>query len=500
VAVLGLAALGWSGGAAAGGSAMHERSPSPAGERSRAYGALSWRRCDGTFRCATLRVPVSYARPAAGTIGIAVVELPATGRPLENVVMNPGGPGVSGVQFLEQAWNEFPASLRAHANLVSFDPRGVGESAPVRCLTAAQMRQWLGYDPDPRTAGQIAGDVAQAKSFVTGCLARNPRLLLANLGTVDTAADLDRLRAALGQARLDYIGFSYGTYLAEVYAERFPSHVGRLVLDGVIDPALPSSSAGLQQAIGFERELSSFFAWCAGDSACRGELPAGAERSWRELMGRLEGGTTLQADLAPSFGGAQRVDLGMAETGAFEALYWPSGWPALAEAIAEGLRGDGRRLALLAFGYAHVDFGTGSFANLLDVFTAVSCEDAPSPRAVTAYAALAARFSRSAPDFGPVESWGALPCAYWPFPVTGLDGPVRAPGAPPVLVVGSTGDPATPYAWAQAVARQFRHAVLVTRDGVGHTGYDASACVRGIVDTYLEAGALPRPGTVCASG
>ncbi len=317
------------------------------------------------------------------------------------------------------------------------------------------------------------------------------------MGTVDTAQDLDRLRAALGQQKLDYLGFSYGTYLAEVYAERFASHVGRLVLDGVVDPALSPSASGEQQAIGFEDDLKAFFAWCPTDARCRGELPAGAASSWNTLIARVSR-RPLVARLPAAFGGTQLVDVGMAETGAIESLYSSQSWPYLAQAIQQALAGDGYLLAALAYDYAEVN-ENGTFSNLLDVLVAVGCEDGPSPHRVSSYESLAAQFAKVAPDFGPSESWGGLPCAYWPFPVTGLDGPVHAPGTPTVLVVGSTGDPATPYAWAQAVARQFPTAVLLTRRGEGHTGYEASACVRTYVDAFFERGSLPRPGTVCAS-
>jgi len=461
-------------------------------------GELSWHTCDSKFRCASLRVPISYAEPQRGSLAIAVVELPARQRATSDLVMNPGGPGASGVQFLEQAYTMFPASLRQHVNLVSFDPRGIGGSDPVRCLTTTEERAWLSQDPDPRTAEQIASVVRQDKAFVADCEARNSGLLLANVGTVDTARDLDRLRAALGQSKLDYLGFSYGTYLAEVYAERFPSHVGRFVLDGVVDPAIKGEAAAAQQAVAFEDDLDAFFAWCPTSDKCRSLLPGGAKHDWRALIGYLSSGKTLTAQLYARFGGTQPVDLGLAELGALEAMYSSSYWQYLAQGIAEGLQGNGDLLASLAFNYAEVN-NNGSFPNLLDANIAIGCEDSPSPRALSTYESLAQRLATVAPDFGAGVAWGGLPCAYWPYPVTGSTGPVHAPGTPTVLVVGSTGDPATPYAWAQAVARQFPRAVLLTRRGEGHTGYASSQCVRDYVDAFIEHGELPRRGTVCAS-
>ncbi len=461
--------------------------------------SLRWRSCDHDFRCSTLRVPISYADPRRGTIGIAVVEAPATGKPEDDVVTNPGGPGVGGVSWLEQSISTFPASFRQHVSIISFDPRGTGGSAPVRCLSTAQLKSWLGYDPSPRSSAQIRADVAQSKAFVAACTAHTSKLLLANVGTAESAADMNQLRIALGQRRLDYLGFSYGTYLGELYAEHYASSVGRFVLDGVVDPALSTRELALQQALGFELELHAFFSWCNSNSSCERDLPRGASASWQRLVTALSKGATLRATLRASDGGSTTLDLGMAETGAAEALYSPLLWPALGYGIALALQGDGSELALLAYLYAEMSPG-GSFPNVTDANMAINCVDGPSPHQVSAYESLASYLARKAPDFGPEEAWGGLPCAYWPVAPTGKQAPVHAPGTPPVLIVGSTGDPATPYGWAQAVAKQFPHGVLLTRSGNGHTGYAASACVRGYVDSFFTSGSLPRTGTVCASG
>jgi pimeloyl-ACP methyl ester carboxylesterase len=459
---------------------------------------LSWHSCDGQFLCAEMGVPISYGHPDQGTLGIALVELPATGSATADLVTNPGGPGVSGIQDLEEAASMYPASLRRHVNIVSFDPRGIGASDPVHCLSAQQIRAWLGYDPDPLTPAAISADVAQSKQFVDDCLSNNSRLLLANLGTDTVARDLDQLRAELHQPRLDYLGFSYGTYLGERYAERFPHRVGHFVLDGVVDPDLSDFQAGAQQAIGFEDNLTAFSSWCAGNAACRRRLPAGGLGSWRRLATELTGGQTITAYLEPQFGGTFPVDLGMAETGVVWSLYTPQLWPDLGQALQSGLAGDGSDLAFLAEQYADLQ-QDGSFSNETDANMAIGCDDGSDLHSLAAYESLANRFRRVAPDFGTDESWGGLPCLYWPYRGSSRSAPVHAPGTPTVLVVGSTNDPATPYAEAQAVAHQFPHAVLLTRRGSGHTAYDASACIRNYVDAFVEHGTLPPPNTVCAS-
>jgi pimeloyl-ACP methyl ester carboxylesterase len=471
------------------------------GRSTRRATGLDFSACAGAagFRCAWLRVPVSYAHPDGPTIRLAVAELPATGRrPLGDLVLNPGGPGASGVTFLEQQGRSFPAALRRSFNLVSFDPRGVGQSAPIRCVGAVGIRRLLALNPAPVQRAQVAAVVAATRSFVASCEAHTSRELLANVSTKVTAVDLDRLRAALGQAKLDYLGFSYGTYLGELYAQAFPRHLRAMVLDGVVDPAISTARSDLVQAEGFEKDLDDFFAWCSLDSTCRSELGHSARLAYEALFGRLANGALLTASLKPRYGGVQPVDLGVAEVGLAAALYSEQSWPLLAQALAAGLQGNGSLLAVLAYNYAGLQ-QDGSYSNIVAANTAISCVDRPSPSSLGAIERLSRALAKEAPDFGASEAWSNLACLYWPVRPQGRVGPIHAPGTPTILVVGSTGDPATPYAWAEAVAHQLDHAVLLTRKGPGHTAYFASACVRRDVDAYLLRLSTPPPGTVCPS-
>lgn len=474
-----------------------------AGARSSAAGAtvpaLRWHACAGAkgFRCASLAVPLSYAHPNAGTIHLAVAELPATGpHPQGDVVLNPGGPGASGVDFLEQQGRSFSAALRRSFNLVSFDPRGIERSAPVHCVGAAGIRRLLALDPAPTTPAAVHRVVAATKAFDAACTAHTPHALLENVGTKVTAADLDRLRAALGQAKLDYLGFSYGTYLGEVYAKRYPSHVRAIVLDGVVDPATSTSASDLVQAKGFERDLNDFFAWCPTNPSCKAELGGNAKAAYDTLFGRLARGVVLTASLKPRYGGTQHVDLGVAEVGLVASLYSKQTWSYLAQALADGLHGNGSLLAALAYNYAGLQ-QNGTYSNMVAANTAISCVDRPSPTSLAAIERLSRTMAKAAPDFGASEAWSNLACLYWPVRPQGRPAPIHAPGAPTILVVGSTGDPATPYSWATAVAHQLDHAVLLTRKGPGHTAYFSSACVRRDVAAYFATLRTPRPGTVC---
>jgi pimeloyl-ACP methyl ester carboxylesterase len=444
-------------------------------------------------------VPVSYSDPNGPSIPIAVIELPSTGsHPIGDIVFNPGGPGESGLQFLQDASNIFPVSLRSKFNLVSFDPRGTGSSDPLQCLTPDQIRAYLSITPVPRTSAQINQVVAATKGFVANCEKNKPVSFIASMSTANTARDMDRLRAALGEPKLTYYGFSYGTYLGTVYAEMFPSKVRAMVFDGAVDPALGSNALGIQQSLGFQKDLHDFLNWCAARSSCSGGLPAAPAKAFSELMRRFENGSVIQANLQSSFGGTQPVDYGVALLGVLTALYSTSTWPILGQALSNAFNGDGSYLAALAYNYAGQN-QNGTFSNILSADTATSCLDRPAPKALSDYRAFAARLESVAPVFGGPEAWSTLTCAYWPVGPQSKPAPAHAPGAPPILVIGSTDDPATPYAWAKALASQLPHAVLLTRTGPGHTAYQFSSCVRNYADQYLETLALPPAGTDCAS-
>jgi pimeloyl-ACP methyl ester carboxylesterase len=403
------------------------------------------------------------------------------------------------VQFLEGSVAAFPAALRREFNLVSFDPRGIGASDPIECASPAGLRRWIGLDPDPSTPAEIAGLIADVKAFDAACAKRVPGDVLANLSTAVTARDMDRLRAALGEAKLDYLGFSYGTYLGALYAQAFPGHVGNMVLDGAVDPALGAVATEQQQAAAFEVDLHDFFAWCPTNATCKSKLPNGAAATYKEVMGPLESGHTLSADLTAALGGEQQVNYGVALTGAVSSLYSTNYWPYLAEGLAAAAgSGNGTVLAELAYSYAGFN-ANGTVQNLVSANLAIACLDHPPPP-VSSYPLLARQFAKTAPDFGPAEAWGSLACNYWPVPPTGKAAPIVLSESIPILVVGSTHDPATPYGWAQALTSQLEGAELLTRDGDGHTGYFSSTCVQTWVDRYLSTGVRPPAGTVCASG
>jgi pimeloyl-ACP methyl ester carboxylesterase len=468
-----------------------------AGAKRPASSALSWHRCAGRFQCATMRVPVSYSDRHGPKIPVSVVELAAS-KPhtLGDIVFNPGGPGESGVQFLEGQWSTFPASLRARFNLVSFDPRGDGSSEPLHCLQADEIPTWLSIDPSPTTPRQINYVVGASKAFIRGCKANASSKFIASLSTANNARDMESLRVALGQPKLTYYGFSYGTVLGTVYAEMFPRHIRAMVLDGALDPALDTETTDAEQAAGFETNLHGFFAWCARDFTCAHNFSPKPAQAYAALMDRFKGGLVLPANLPPAFGGREPVNYGTALAGVIATLYQKETWPLLGQTLAAAEQGDGTYLAGNAFSLAG-QTRDGSFSNVLSASTATSCLDRTAPTTIRAYKALASRLAKSAPNFGAAEAWSSLLCTYWPGRATTPPRAAHAPGAPPILVVGSTGDPATRYAWAQALATQLPRATLLTRNGPGHTAYGSSSCIRTWADRYLQTLHMPPAGTVC---
>src|SRR5215468_5360009 len=453
---------------------------------------LDWRPCDTYFECARLLVPFDYARPAWRRFSLPVVKLPAAepaGR-IGAVVINPGGPGGSGIAYaLSARSGEFTSGILGRLDIVGFDPRGVGGSVPaVRCMTGPQLDRYFATDDAPADAAQFATVVSESKLYAAQC-ARNAADLLPYVGTVNAATDMDVLRAALGEPALTYLGKSYGTYLGASYAQQFPSRVRALVLDGAVDPAATGLQLDLAQAKGFESAFGQFSAWCATQARC----PLGADGTGS--VGKVAGLLTA-ADRHPLvnlLGESQPANGAMMLTGIAGALYLRQDWPVLKSALSGAFNGDGTILVELADSLMERSPG-GTYSNLSDAEMSVDCVDRPWPRSLGPYRAAAASAAKAAPLFGAALVWGSLPCAYWRVPSAAER--IRAAGARAVLVVGDLHDPATPYQWAVSLSRDLASGVLLGWNGEGHTSYmQGSSCVDGIVDSYLIRLRVPRSGT-----
>lgn len=453
---------------------------------------LAWSGCGGGFQCARLTVPIDYAQPAGGRIQLALLRLPASGRRMGSLVINPGGPGGSGVAYARAARAVISDNVRERYDVVGFDPRGVGDSAPLKCLTDVQTDQFVAADPTPDTPTEISSTVTLFKQLAARCKAGGGELL-AHVSTRDAARDMDVLRAALGERKLTYLGKSYGTFLGATYADLFPRNVGRMVLDGVLDPALSPEQVNLGQAKGFEQATRAFVADCTTSSSCPlGSTVDGGMQRLRDLLRQL--------DTAPLPTGdpARPLTEGLGSLGVAVAMYDPGYWPTLREALASAFGGDGAELLRLADAYTDRN-SDGHYANNQNtVIYAVNCLDRPDSGGLPAVERTVKEFSAQAPTWGAFLAWSELPCDYWPVKGTSAPGPISASGSEPIVLVGTTRDPATPYQWAVNLSKELANGHLITYVGDGHTAYlRGSSCVDNAVDAYLLRGVVPKAGLTC---
>ena len=451
---------------------------------------LDWRAC-GSNDCARLMVPLDYAHPEAKRIELAVLRVPARQHPIGALVVNPGGPGAPGTSYAAAGARVFRAPLLDHYDIVGFDPRGTGDSDPVDCLSDADLDAYLARDPSPDDASETRSYVAEQRAFGAGC-ARLSGALASHISTIEAARDMDVLRSALGQSRLDFFGASYGTKLGATYAELFPHRVGRFVLDGAVDVSADLETLTLQQAQGFETALRAYVDNCVRTtSSCF--LGSSVDEGLAKIKGLLD-----QVDAHPLPTGTDReLTAGLAYAGIGLPLYDRQYWILLSQALKAAFDGQGG--PLLQLSDAYTDRGPdGYHSNLMEAFPAISCLDDPTVVKPGRIPSLLPKFEEAAPTFGDAFAWGLVQClGFQPHsaekPVT-IDGK----GAPPIVVIGTTRDPATPMLWAEHLAAQLDSGVLIRRDGDGHTGYNSgNSCVDTAVEDYLLHGAVPRDGLSC---
>jgi pimeloyl-ACP methyl ester carboxylesterase len=491
------------------GCGSHPGSQLPAGSvagpagLSQFYGQrLDWWHCREQFECANLVVPLDYAHPdAQRTLTLAVIRAAATdpAHRIGSLIVNPGGPGESGVRDLARSYPQekgqpsaFGATVRADFDVVSFDPRGVGDSDAVSCLSSRDLDRYNAIDTTPTTPAQVDGLVAADRAFVEGCQDRSAGLL-PYVGTPNAARDMDVLRAVLGDQKLYYLGYSYGTYLGAVYAELFPNNLARAVLDGALPPEKTTRQSDLEQAAGFQTALTRFVADCVTHPDCPlGKQPNAATAKLAQFF------ASAQTNALPT-GSRRTLDESLAQTGVLNDLYdSPGSWPSLRASLASAMNGDGRSLLHSADEY-NGRHGGGHYSNSNEANVAINCLDHPSPvHSVADVQAALPAFQQASPLTGAADAWAELLCAYWPVSSQSQPRPIRYSGTPPILVIGNTRDPATPYADAQDLTRQLGSATLLTYDYDGHTAYGrGSGCINDAVDRYLTSGVPPSAGTRC---
>ena len=455
---------------------------------------LDWKDCKEGFECTTLSVPLDYADPTVKAMSISVVRLKATGTSQGSLVVNPGGPGGSGIEYARAAKYIVSKTLLENFDIVGFDPRGVGTSTPVHCLSAKQTDEYIAADGSPDNQTEIDQSVALSKELADTC-ASNSADIYAHLDTVSAARDIDILRAALGDAKLNWLGKSYGTFLGATYADLFPTLVGRMLLDGAIDPTLSNEEMSKGQALGFENALRRFVDDCPKHDDC--PLDATGDAGVQEISDFI---TYLDANPGKLADGREFTQA-MGVLGVVGSLYDKVyGWAELRPNLAAAFDHDYSALA------TSVDFYTsrnedGTYGdNSNDAISAVNCLDRPDRATVDQTIALAKEWKTQAPNFGEYLAWSNLGCTYWHAPATGAPKKITAPGSPTILVVGTINDPATPYVWAQGLASQLSKGVLLTFDGDGHTAYfQGSKCIDKEVDNFFLTGTASA-GITCTDG
>lgn len=455
-----------------------------------------WVPCVGGKLCAEVLAPLDWADPAGERVTLHLVKQRATGKArLGTLFVNPGGPGASGADFVADSIDFAVGSpLQERFDVIGWDPRGVGKSSAVACLDAADMDDFLfGQGPaDSLETGSdewIAAASAETAAFGAACAARTGALL-GHVDTVSTVQDLDMLRAVAGDERLNYLGYSYGTAIGARYAQRYPERVGRLVFDGVLDPAASQAEVVREQTLGFETALRSYLADCLTRKEC--PFSGSVDAAMLRISGLLD-----RVDAHPIRGTDGRLlTVSTLVTAIITPLYSTDSWRYLDELFATIPEGDADTgLWLADYYYSRTD---GVYQdNSTEAFIAINCLDYPRELDPQAMRAEAAELARIAPTIGRFQGYGELGCAGWPAESTPERGPVQAPGAAPILVVGTTGDPATPFRWAESLASQLESGVLLTHDGEGHTAYGKNECVNTAVEAYLLRGTLPAEGTRC---
>ncbi|WP_241490403.1 alpha/beta hydrolase [Leucobacter chromiiresistens] len=458
-----------------------------------------WAPCGDGLECAVVHAPLDWEQTSGETITLSLVKQEARGgEPIGTLFVNPGGPGASGIDYLSGGvGGAVQPDVQEAYDVVAWDPRGVGASTPVTCLDDAAMDDYL-FGVDPAEQGLEKGSdawmdaaLAHERDFGEACLEQTGDLL-AHVSTAETVRDLDMLRAIVGDPQLNYLGYSYGTYIGARYADAYPDRVGRLVLDGAMDPSASLADVVREQTRGFETALRAYTTDCLTRDDCPLDGPVDvAMAQISALLDRVEA-----EPLTGSDGRAFTVSTML--TAIITPLYSQGNWGYLDELFSTVAAGDADTGLMLADFY--YDRQNGAYlSNSTEAFTAINCLDYPAGSSDRdQMRADAAELDEIAPTIGRFQGYGDLACAAWPEQPTSERGPVAGAGAAPILVVGTTGDPATPYRWAESLADQLESGVLVTYQGEGHTAYGENDCVDDTIDAYLLTGATPAADPQCS--
>ena len=455
----------------------------------------------GGAQCGKLAVPVDYRHPGGDATTLGLIRFPATGDKVGSLVINPGGPGESGIEAALGVVQSLPQQVRERFDLVGFDPRGVAASRPaIWCNSDAdndKLRTETQADYSPAGVAQIEDET---KAYVGRCVAKMGKKFLANIGTDNVARDLDTIREALGDSKLTFLGYSYGTRIGAAYAEAFPKNVRAMILDGAIDPNADPVESDLRQAKGFQVAFDNYAKDCAKSPACPlGTDPAKAVDVYHHLV------YALVDKKNPSVGRPARtkdprgLSYSDAIIGTIMALYSPTFWHHLTTGLTELSRHRGDVLLELADLYMRRD-KQGHYSNSTDARVAVNCVDQPPVKDRAKVIDEDRRSREVAPFMNYGKFTGDAPlgtCAFWPVPPTSKPHTISAPGLAPTLVVSTTHDPATPYQAGVDLANEL-HGGLLTFDGTQHTVvFQGNSCIDDYASAYIVSGTVPSKGAKC---
>ena len=446
---------------------------------------LTWRSCKDGFDCTTVTVPLDYKKPTGESITLSVVRHKAQGKRAGALLVNPGGPGGSGIEYARAIEYIMSQKMITAFDVIGFDPRGVGSSTPVECMDDKQTDRYINSDQSPNNQAEIDEYIAVSKTLAVGCAEKSPNIYRF-MDTISAARDVDILRNVLGEAKLNWFGKSYGTFLGATYADLFPNKVGRMMLDGAIDPTLTNEQLTYGQALGFENALHRFVDDCAKQSDCPLTSGDAGVQQVAEFLEKLDSNPGTLSN-------GRKVTQSLALIGVLGDLYDKNyGWPDLRGALKDALKGDYSALVTSADFYITRDSDGHYTDNSNEAIAAVNCLDRPDRATVAQTQALATKWVKQAPVFGIPLAWGNLGCTFWQTQATGKPSEIIASGSPTIVVVGTVNDPATPYPWAQALAKQLSKGVLLTFDGDGHTAYfQGSSCIDNYIDNYFLTGSAP---------
>jgi len=459
---------------------------------------LVWKDCGNDMQCATATAPLNWDAPVAtDDIELALVRHRASGTPRGSLFINPGGPGASGFDFVYDSFDfAVDSDLAAKFDVIGWDPRGVGRSSAVQCLDGSDLDQFLFGESDAPvdSSEYIAETTQETTEFIDAC-ASNTGKLLEFVDTVSTVRDLDMLRAIVGDERLNYLGYSYGSDIGAQYADRFPAKVGRLVLDGATDSTLGEFDVSLAQTEAFGEALRAYLTDCLGGNNCPfiGETVDEAIDDIHSTLARLRTSPLRGKD-------GRELNDAYLSTAIQSALYSEDAWPYLSDAFTEIRTGGSETAFLLADSYVDRNPDGTYDSNFFEAFIAITCVDYPVEADPAVLAEQRDEIAAADPLSDPedLSALGDLTCQNWPYGFRGTLAPVTGSGAAPIVILGTTGDPATPYQWAQALSSQLESAVLVTYVGEGHLAYDErDPCIVKAVDDYFLRDVVPEDGLTC---